>query len=174
MPNPRCQVNMSESSPSEPLNHEQIQAITTRRNGKIIDKATGFGIPKDTTPIQGSNAPIPVILGRPFLATSNALINCGNRVMKLSFGNITVEVNIFNISKNIIKHNIIREVGLIQIICQEHFEREWIKDPLERTLIHDERFYSLESVDKEVRELETYLDPMLIMSTGQWSHRLSL
>uniref|UniRef100_A0A2N9J0B0 Retrotransposon gag domain-containing protein n=1 Tax=Fagus sylvatica TaxID=28930 RepID=A0A2N9J0B0_FAGSY len=30
---------------------------------------------------------IPVILGRPFLATSNALINCRSGVLKLSFGN---------------------------------------------------------------------------------------
>uniref|UniRef100_A0A2N9FT19 Retrotransposon gag domain-containing protein n=1 Tax=Fagus sylvatica TaxID=28930 RepID=A0A2N9FT19_FAGSY len=38
---------------------------------------------------------IPVILGRPFLATSNALINCRSGVLKLSFGNMTVELNIF-------------------------------------------------------------------------------
>ncbi|XP_052308537.1 uncharacterized protein LOC127905253 [Populus trichocarpa] len=123
----------------------------------------------DTTPIQGSNAPIPVILGRTFLATSNALINCRNGVMKLSFGNMTVEMNIFNVSKQIGEHEDIREVDLIQTVCQEHFEREWIKDPLERTLIHDERFCSLECVDEEVRELETYLDPMPIMSIGQWT-----
>eukprot|EP00258_Populus_trichocarpa_P031932 XP_024447951.1 uncharacterized protein LOC112325519 [Populus trichocarpa] len=123
----------------------------------------------DTAPIQGSNAPTPVILGRPFLATSNALINCRNGVMKLSFGNMTVEMNIFNVSKQIGEHEDIREVDLIQTVCQEHFEREWIKDPLERTLIHDERFCSLEYVDEEVRELETYLDPMPIMSIGQWT-----
>ncbi|KAL9387950.1 hypothetical protein Peur_021074 [Populus x canadensis] len=123
----------------------------------------------DTAPIQGSNAPIPVILGRPFLATSNALINCRNGVMKLSFGNMTVEMNIFNVSKQIGEHEDIREVDLIQTVCQEHFERECIKDPLERTLIHDERFCSLECVDEEVRELETYLDPMPIMSIGQWT-----
>ncbi|KAL9339086.1 hypothetical protein Peur_068101 [Populus x canadensis] len=123
----------------------------------------------DTAPIQGSNAPIPVILGRPFLATSNALINCRNGVMKLSFGNMTVEMNIFNVSKQIGEHEDIREVDLIQTVCQEHFEREWIKDPLERTLIHDERFCSLECVDEEVRELETYLDPMPIMSIGEWT-----
>jgi hypothetical protein len=29
---------------------------------------------------------IPVILGRPFLATANALINCRSGVMKISFG----------------------------------------------------------------------------------------
>ena len=32
---------------------------------------------------------VPIILGRPFLATSNVIINCRNGVMKLTFGNIT-------------------------------------------------------------------------------------
>ena len=38
---------------------------------------------------------IPIILGRPFLATSNAIINCRNRVMQLTFGNMMLELNIF-------------------------------------------------------------------------------
>ncbi|XP_020522091.1 uncharacterized protein LOC18432918, partial [Amborella trichopoda] len=42
---------------------------------------------------------IPIILGRPFLATANALINCRNGLMKISFGNMTLEVNVFNIGK---------------------------------------------------------------------------
>ena len=42
---------------------------------------------------------IPIILGRPFLATANALINCRNGIMKISFGNMTLEVNVFHIIK---------------------------------------------------------------------------
>ncbi|KAM6580962.1 hypothetical protein CsatA_004736 [Cannabis sativa] len=42
---------------------------------------------------------IPIILGRPFLATAKALINCRNGLMKLSFGNMTMEVNIFHVVK---------------------------------------------------------------------------
>ena len=42
---------------------------------------------------------VPIILGRPFLATSNAIINCRNGVMKLTFGNMTLELNIFHLSK---------------------------------------------------------------------------
>ena len=52
----------------------------------------------DTQPVEACNS-IPVILGRPFLATYNALINCRNGPMKLSFGNMTLEMNIFNIYK---------------------------------------------------------------------------
>ena len=40
---------------------------------------------------------MPIILGRPFLATSNAIINCRNGVMQLTFGNMTLELNIFHL-----------------------------------------------------------------------------
>ncbi|XP_026448643.1 uncharacterized protein LOC113348942 [Papaver somniferum] len=53
----------------------------------------------DTQPVQNPDCHIPVILGRPFLATSNAIINCRNGVMKLSFGNMTVDLNVFNASQ---------------------------------------------------------------------------
>ena len=42
---------------------------------------------------------VPIILRRPFLATSNAIINCRNGVMLLTFGNMTLELNIFHLSK---------------------------------------------------------------------------
>ena len=41
---------------------------------------------------------VPIILGRPFLATSNAIINCQNGVMQLTFSNMTLELNIFHLS----------------------------------------------------------------------------
>jgi hypothetical protein len=52
----------------------------------------------ETQPVEACNL-IPLILGRSFLTTSNALINCRNGLMKLSFGNMTLEMNIFNICK---------------------------------------------------------------------------
>ncbi|XP_022859047.1 uncharacterized protein LOC111379846 [Olea europaea var. sylvestris] len=45
------------------------------------------------------NSNISIILGSLFLATANALINCRNGLMKLSFGNMTLDVNIFHIVK---------------------------------------------------------------------------
>jgi hypothetical protein len=46
-----------------------------------------------------------VILGRPFLATANALINCRTGVMKISFENMTVELNIFNINSQPLEYD---------------------------------------------------------------------
>ncbi|KAH9698191.1 hypothetical protein KPL71_023923 [Citrus sinensis] len=51
----------------------------------------------DTQPIQDSRKHIPIILGRPFLATADAHIQCRTGNMQLSFGNMTMELNIFNI-----------------------------------------------------------------------------
>ena len=42
---------------------------------------------------------MPIILGRPFLATSNAIINCRNGVMQLTFGNMKMELNIFHLNR---------------------------------------------------------------------------
>ena len=52
----------------------------------------------DTEPIASGPNHVPIILGRPFLATSNVIINCQNGVMQLTFGNMTLELNIFHLS----------------------------------------------------------------------------
>ncbi|RVW97604.1 hypothetical protein CK203_046476 [Vitis vinifera] len=51
----------------------------------------------DTTQLSKETNYVPIILGRPFLATSNAIINCRNGLMQLTFGNMTLELNIFYI-----------------------------------------------------------------------------
>ena len=53
----------------------------------------------DTEPVAVGANHVPIILGRPFFATSNAIINCWNGVMQLTFGNMTLELNIFHLSK---------------------------------------------------------------------------
>ncbi|KAL6313677.1 hypothetical protein AAG906_010095 [Vitis piasezkii] len=53
----------------------------------------------DTDPVVKGTNYVPIILGRPFLATSNAIINCRNGVMQLTFGNMTLELNIFHLYK---------------------------------------------------------------------------
>ena len=52
----------------------------------------------DTEPIASGPNHVPIILGRPFLATANAIINCRNGVMQLTFGNMTLELNIFHLT----------------------------------------------------------------------------
>ena len=52
----------------------------------------------DTEPIANEPNHVPIILGRPFLATANAIINCRNGVIQLTFGNMTLELNIFHLN----------------------------------------------------------------------------
>ena len=58
----------------------------------------------DTEPITNGPNHVPIILGRPFLATANAIINFRNGVMQLTFGNMTLELNIFHLSN---KHKLV-------------------------------------------------------------------
>ena len=60
----------------------------------------------DMVPVAGGTNQVPIILGRPFLATSNAIINCWNGVIQLTFGNMTLELNIFYLGS---KHNLVEE-----------------------------------------------------------------
>ena len=52
----------------------------------------------DIEPVANSRKQILVILGRPFLATANACINCQTGVIEVSFGNMQVKLNVFQAS----------------------------------------------------------------------------
>ena len=58
----------------------------------------------DTKPIASEPNHVPIILGRPFLATANAIINFWNGIMQLTFGNMTLELNIFHLNN---KHELL-------------------------------------------------------------------
>jgi len=75
----------------------------------------------DTQPVEACNS-IPIILGCLFLVTSNALINCRNGLMKLSFKNMTLEMNIFNICKQPGDDSDLQEVDLIEELVYDQFE----------------------------------------------------
>ena len=69
----------------------------------VLEKVDKFYYPVDfvvldTEPIENGPNHVPIILGRPFLATANAIINCRNGVMQLTFGNMTLELNIFHLN----------------------------------------------------------------------------
>ena len=92
----------------------------------------------DTEPVAIGANYVPIILGRPFLATSNAIINFWNGVMQLEFRNMTLELNIFHLSK---KHmppveEDPEEVCMIDTILGEQaqlqqLQEELIEEPVE-------------------------------------------
>ena len=89
----------------------------------------------DTQPVLNACTQIPVILGHPFLATSNALINYRNGVIKLSFGNMTLELNIFNIYKQLGDVDDVHEINFVETIMQNQFLPSLFFDPLKTCLV---------------------------------------
>ena len=67
-------------------------------------------------------------IGQPFLAYTNASINCRSKVMNLSFGNMRLELNVFNMCKrprdkeNKDIEN--EDIKLIEPIIEEHIQDE--------------------------------------------------
>jgi hypothetical protein len=109
----------------------------------------------DTEPVHDGANQIPVILGRPFLATANALINCRTGVMKISFGNMTVELNIFNINSQPLEYDETHPMYFIEEITGdfdfedpeiECFTQDLDLDRLSRLALHEP---SLEDPDIE-------------------------
>ena len=102
----------------------------------------------------------PIILGRPFLATSNAIIHCRNGLLKMSFGNMTLELNIFNVGSQVGDDDTVNEVNLIDTLVEEHSDSLLSKDPLELCLTSDEISF-LES--DEVNLMSSLLDECEIL-----------
>ena len=86
----------------------------------------------DTEPVaKGANS-VPIILVRTFLATLNTIINYRNGVMQLTFVNMTLELNIFHLSK---KHmhpmeEDPKEVSLIDTIMDEQSQLQQLQEEL--------------------------------------------
>lgn len=82
----------------------------------VVIKTDHFIFPIDfiileSTPVNNPMSQIPLILGRPFSAISNALNNCRNGSMKISFGNITMDLT-FSVLKISRTNNMIRRCKL--------------------------------------------------------------
>ena len=109
----------------------------------------------DTEPIAVEPNHVPIILGRPFLATSNAIINCRNGVMQLTFGNMTLELNIFHLSN---KHKPMEDEG------QELDETSLIGLIVGKPSAHKlqvELVKKSEAVDEELIASVTTVEPMI-------------
>ena len=86
----------------------------------------------DTEPVAVGANYVPIILGRPFLATSNEIINFQNGFMQLTFGNMTLELNIFHLSKKNMQpvEEGPEEVCIIDTIPKEQAEQLQLQDVL--------------------------------------------
>jgi hypothetical protein len=123
----------------------------------------------DTEPVQNGSGQIHVILGRPFLATTNALINYRNGVMKISFGNMTIELNIFDISKQTPGNEEVNEVYMVENLVHDTFIQSSLEDPLEACTSH---FGGTFDIEKSVEEVNTLLDSTPLLSANKWQPKV--
>ena len=89
----------------------------------------------DTQPVVNQGTQFPMILGRPFLATANAIIHCKGGLMTLSFINMTVNLNIFNVIKEIGDDEDVCEVNMIEFVVQNYVYHVSYDDPLKSCLV---------------------------------------
>ena len=89
----------------------------------------------DTQPLVNQGTRFPVILGRPFLATANAIIHYRGGLMTLSFGNMTVNLNIFHVMKEIGDDEDVCEVNMIESVVQNYVDHVSYDDPLKSYLV---------------------------------------
>ena len=90
----------------------------------------------DTQPVVNQGTQFPVILGRPFLSTSNAIIHCRGGLMILSFGNMAVNLNIFNVIKEMVDEEDVCEVNMIDSVVQKYVDNVSYDDPLMSSLVN--------------------------------------
>ena len=102
----------------------------------------------DTQPVVNQGTQFPVILGRPFLATANAIIHCRGGLMTLSFGNMTVNLNIFNVIKGMGDEEDVCEVNMVDSVVQKYLDNVSYDDPLMSCLV-------IPSWDEEVTTSES-------------------
>jgi hypothetical protein len=120
----------------------------------------------DTEPTLHPDNGIPIILGRPFLATANALINCRNGRMKITFGSMTAELNIFNVMRQQLEDDECHYVNLIDTVVQEEFNRNYFSDPLETLLTNSVNSYDIEH-DAKLTEICSLLDFSQVLEEEQ-------
>ena len=89
----------------------------------------------DTQPVVNQGTQFPWILGRPFLATANAIIHFRGGLMTLSFGNMTVNLNIFNVIKEIGDEEDVCEVNMIEFLVQNYVDNVSYDDLLMSCLV---------------------------------------
>nr|XP_023918788.1 uncharacterized protein LOC112030337 [Quercus suber] len=120
----------------------------------------------DYQPILHPSVHTPIILCRPFLATTNALINCRNGRMQLTFGSMTLELNIFHVAKQPHEDDDCAYVNLIEAVVQEEFNKNCFSDPLETLLNNSVGSYDLEC-DIHVSENFSLLNSSQVLEEQQ-------
>ena len=123
----------------------------------------------DTQPVVNQGTQFPVILGRSFLATANAIIHCRGGLMTLSFDKRTVNLNIFNVIKEIRDDGDVCEVNMIEFVVQNYVDHVSHDDPLKSCLVS--LSYVEEVTTFELEFLHSIIEHSQVMEANGWAPR---
>ena len=123
----------------------------------------------DTQPIVNQGTQFPVILGRLFLATSNSIIHYRGGLMTLSFGNMTVNLNIFNVIKEIGDEEDVCEVHMIDSIVQNYVNNVSYDDPLMSCLISPSWVEEVTTSESEF--LHSIIEHSKVLEANGWASK---
>ena len=137
----------------------------------VLVKVENFYYPVDfiilnIEPTLHPSANIPIILGRPFLATTNALINCRNGRMKITFGSMTAELNIFNVNPQQLVDEECEYVNFIKATPQEEFNKNCFSNSFETLPVNSVVSNELKPATK-ILDSSSLLDSLQILEEEQ-------
>ena len=89
--------------------------------------------------------------------------------MKISFGNMTVELNIFHISKQVLDNEDIYEVDMIEGLVHDTFLQSSYEDPLKACL---NLFGCNFDIEHSIEEVNALLDSIPLLSTDSWQPKV--
>ena len=121
----------------------------------------------DTQPVVNQGTQFPMILGRPFLATANAIIHCRGGLMTLSFGNMTVNLNIFNVIKEMGDEEDVCEVNMIDYVVQKYVDNVSYDDPLMSYLVNPS--WVEEGTTSESEFLHSIIEHSEVLEANGWA-----
>ena len=122
-----------------------------------------------TQPVVNQGTQFPGILGRPFLATANAIIHCRGVLMMLSFGNMTANLNIFNVIKEIGDVEDVCEVNMIEPIVRNYVDHVSYDDPLKSCLVSPSCVEEVTTYELEF--LHSIIEHSEVMEANGWAPR---
>ena len=122
-----------------------------------------------TQSVVNQGTQFPVILGRPFLATTNATIHYRGGLMMLSFGNMIVNLNIFNVIKEIGDDEDVCEVNMIESVVQNYVDHVSYDDPFKYCLVSPSCVE--EVTTSELEFLHSIIEHNEVMEANGWAPR---
>ncbi|XP_071740714.1 uncharacterized protein [Rutidosis leptorrhynchoides] len=148
------------------------QSIKTPRGilEDVIVKVEDFYYPVDFVVMdiepRNRDAQPTIILGRPFLATINAHINCRTGAMDISFSNRKMRINIFNSLHTSDVHECYW-IDVIDELVEKHTSHLIINDPVEIFCLGDEEDVECE----EVKAVELAVASTMDARLPPWTHK---